>query len=186
MKQLCFVTGNVDKAKEAQEILGFPLEIAKVEIDEIQDTDIEKIAFKKAKDAFAVLQKPLIVDDAGLYINAWNGFPGPFVKHLAKAGGNELILRLMQTEANRTVILRAVIGFHDGEKIYTFVGEASGIMTKEERGTDGWGFDPIIIPSGHSRTFAEMGAEEKNNISHRKKALEKFREFLQEKNYNFQ
>lgn len=96
LKELYFVTSNRKKAQEAQEILGFPVKIFHAELDEIQEMDIKKIITKKAEAAYKTLKKPLIVDDVGMYVEAWNGFPGPFIKFLQEAGGmNELLLKWM-------------------------------------------------------------------------------------------
>jgi XTP/dITP diphosphohydrolase len=70
------------------------------------------------------------------------------------------------------------LGYHDGKDVHVFIGEVYGSIAVEERGTDGFGFDPIIIPNGQKLTYAEMGLEGKNTMSHRKRALELFREFL--------
>lgn len=186
MTALTFVTSNKGKVKESQEILGFPIKIADIELDEIQSMSLKEIVEKKAHEAYSQIKKPLIVDDAGLFIEAWNGFPGPFIKYMWNAGGSDLILRLMDKEENRKVVVSAAIGFHDGKKVHTFVGEINAELARHSRGTDGWGFDPIVVPDGLNKTFSEMGEEEKNNISHRKAVLKKFKEFLKEKNYQFE
>src|SRR3989344_9253219 len=171
MKQysLCIVSTNKGKVREAQHILGFPLEQIDLELDEIQSLDIEEIARKKAEEAFRIIKKPLIVDDVGLYLNVWKGFPGPLTKFLEKSSG---YLHMLRNEANRRAVVKAVIGYHDGKKVHTFLGEVEGEIVKSPRG-NGWGFDPIFMPIGKSKTFAEMTIEEKSKISHRKKALKK-------------
>ena len=176
--KLAFVTGNEGKIKEAQEILGIPIEIVKAELDEIQSLDIELIAKRKAQDAFAKLQKPLLVDDAGLFIEAWNGFPGAMVKFIDVAGGNELLLKMLVAESNRRAYFKSCVGFHDGKTISVFSGEAHGSIATTQRGNNGWGYDPIFIPEGSEQTFAEMTTEEKNKISHRRKALTKLQSYL--------
>jgi XTP/dITP diphosphohydrolase len=173
--ELYFITSNEGKIAEAQAILGFPISITKLEIDEIQDSDIEQIAYKKVAVAFAHIKKPVIVDDAGLYIEAWNGFPGPFVKYIDKAGTYELLLQMMHSEKNRNATFKAAIGYHDGKTIHTFLGEVKGKIALEKRGENGWGFDPIFIPEGYTQTFSELHGEVKNTLSHRKKALEKLK-----------
>jgi XTP/dITP diphosphohydrolase len=178
---LHFVTSNKGKATEAQMILGVPVQITELELPEIQSLDLEAIVREKVTYAFRKMHQPVFVDDVGLFISAWNGFPGPFIKFLLRAGGNELLLQMMTQEKNRVIVARAAIGFHDGEQIHTFVGEVSGSLTDTPRGTGGWGWDPVFIPEHSEKTFGEMTAEEKNAISHRRNALEKFREFLKKK-----
>lgn len=176
-----FATGNENKVNEVSKILGIPIEIARLELDEIQDVDIEKVARRKVEHAFEVLKKPVFVDDVGVYFSAWNGFPGTFAKFLQDAGGNEIILRMLSGEKDRKVMARCVIAFHDGEKVHTFIGEMNGVVIEKPKGITGWGYDPIIIPTGEIRTYAEMGEEEKNKISHRALALKHFKEFLNSK-----
>lgn len=178
---LYFVTSNKGKVEEAKDILGLPIQIAELELDEIQSLDLHEIVRKKVQAAYQQVKKPVFVDDVGLFVEVWNGFPGPFIKFMRMSGDydNDLLLRMMRHEANRTVIARGVIGFYDGKRLETFEGEVKGVLTAEERGIEGWGFDPIFEPEGRGQTFAEMGNEEKNKISHRKRALEKFKAFLE-------
>lgn len=178
-----FATGNENKVGEVSKILGIPLQIARLELDEIQDIDLEKVAIRKVTHAFEILKKPVFVDDVGVYFSAWNGFPGPFARFLQDAGGNNLILRMLKDETNRKVLVRDVVAFHDGRKVHTFVGELKGVIVDSPKGKLGWGYDPIIIPGGENRTYAEMGEEEKNKISHRALALAKFKDFLNSKEW---
>ncbi len=136
MNKLHFVTSNKNKARDAQEILGFPLEIVQLELLEIQSMDLEVIVMHKADEAFKILKKPLIVDDVGLFIDAWNGFPGPFVKFIGKNSYNQL-LRMLSSEINRKAYAKVAIGYHDGEKIHTFFGQMDGEIAFEERGESG-------------------------------------------------
>jgi XTP/dITP diphosphohydrolase len=140
--------------------------------------DIEYISRRKAEAAFAVLKKPVITDDVGVYFEAWNGFPGPFAKFLLLDLGNKKVLDIFKHEANRNVIIKSAISYHDGNKIHVFIGEIKATLATKARGTDGWGFDPIIIPNGETQTFAEMGAVKKNLLSHRRLALNKLKKYL--------
>lgn len=178
MKEIFFATGNKDKIIEAQAILDIPIKIATIEVDEVQSMDLEYIARRKTEEAYRILQNPVITDDVGVFIEAWNGFPGPFAKFILDELGNDKILEMLAREANRNVIVRSAIGYHDGKNVRVFIGEVRGTLALEQKGTDGWGFDPIIIPNGENQTFAEMGHDKKNQLSHRKKALDKLRIFL--------
>lgn len=181
MKKLLVATGNEGKVIELSEMLDIPLEFANVEIDEVQSMDLEYVARRKVEEAFRLLKKPVIVDDVGVYIEAWNGFPGPFAKYVLLQLGNKNILKLLDNEKNRKVIVKSAVGYHDGKKVHVFVGEINGKIASEERGTEGWGFDPIIIPQGEKETYAEMGTKKKNTLSHRRKAFEKLKAFLDSK-----
>lgn len=182
MQKLYFATRNKDKVKEAHAILGIPIEIADVEVDEVQSMDLEYVARRKAEEAFKILQKPLIVDDVCFKIAAWSGFPGPLVKHLLNAMGIKGLLKAMENETNKGVIVQNAIGYHDGKESHVFIGEFKGVIATEEKGTDGWGFDVIIIPEGEKLTLAELGTLHKNKMSHRFKSLQMLKEFLHNQN----
>lgn len=179
--ELSFVTSNKGKVKEAESILGFPIRIADIDLPEIQSLDLHEIVRAKALLAYEKVGKPVFVDDVGIFVDAWNGFPGPFIKYLREAGGNELLLRMLQQESIRTAVTKAVIGYYDGGKVEIFEGVARGEIVRSPRGADGWGFDPIFQPEGSSLTWSEMGDVEKNKISHRSQALAKFKDFLHNK-----
>lgn len=182
MKPILFVTGNKNKVIEAQKILEYPLEIADIDLDETQSLDINEVITKKAEAAYAILKKPLIVEDVGLYVKAWNGFPGPFIKFLHISGNNsyEMILKMLESFSDKTIEVKALIGYHDGEKVQIFEGSFNGQLV-EKRGEHGWGFDQFVIPDGHDKTFGEMEGELKHRISHRAKAFLKFKKFLKNK-----
>ncbi len=177
--KITFVTGNEFKVKETEEILDIGLEISKIELDEVQDLDLEKVALHKLNQAYEIIQKPVMIDDVSFEVNAWNSFPGPLVKWMLKAGnGPSLLLKLLEGEKDRSAKARLAIGFHDGEKPHLFFGEAKGSVADEIRGDNGFGWDRVFIPDGFDQTFAEMPLELKNSISHRGKALAQFQDFL--------
>ena len=178
MKKLLLATGNKGKLKEVQDILKIPIEAADIEIEEVQSMDLAYVARKKAEEAFRILKKPLIVDDVGFGIEVWNGFPGPLVKFLFLNLGNRKLIELLKGEKNRNVVIQCAVAYHDGKKVHTFIGEVNGTITLSPRGTEGWGFDPIIIPNGYTKTYAEMGQKGKNQLSHRRRALDKLKKFL--------
>ncbi len=181
MEPLNFVTGNKNKAREAQTILQIPINIVDLELDEVQSMDLEYVARKKAEEAFKIVGKPIMVDDVGVFIDAWNSFPGPFAKYVYEYIGNQKLLTLLKGEENRAVSVVAIIAYYDGENMHLFKGEMKGTISTEERGGQGWGYDPIVIPEGEEKTLAELGIEHKNHHSHRALALKKFRKFLESK-----
>lgn len=176
--KILFATGNQGKIDEAKAMLGVSLEIANIQIDEVQSMDLEYVARKKAQAAFDVLKKPVITDDVGLFIDAWKGFPGPFAKFVLETMGVDGLLDLLKNETNRKVIVKSGVAYHDGENIHYFEGEVQGSLATEQRGIEGFGFDPIIIPDRETQTYAEMGIEGKNRISHRRRALDKLKVYL--------
>ena len=171
---LYFASSNKHKFDEAKSILnhyGIQLEFFKCTLEEIQADSIKDIAIHKAKAAFALCRKPVIIEDAGLQIPALNNFPGPYSSYVFQTIGNKGILNLVGTR-NRQASFRSVIVYCDRKQIHYSSGIVSGKLSKVVRG-QGWGYDPIFIPDGKKQTFAQI-KDEKNLISHRYKALERF------------
>jgi XTP/dITP diphosphohydrolase len=172
--ELSVVTENKAKGVEALSILaslGVKARLVLMGKQEIQSESLEEIA----------LRKPLLVDDSGLFIEALNGFPGPYSSYVYKKIGVRGILKLMSGEVNRRACFKTAVAtiIPPLEKVYT--GETCGEITLEPRGEHGFGFDPIFIPENSKRTYAEMTLEEKNRISHRYKAYKKMVEDLKTK-----
>lgn len=177
--KITLVSSNKAKAGEVERILNIPVETASIEIGEIQSMDLEKIALHKLNQAYDVLKKPVIIDDVSFSVEAWNGFPGPLIKWILKAGdGPSLLLKMLDKEKNRRATASLAIGFHDGRKPHLFIGEAKGVIGKEIRGDNGFGWDKVFIPDGYRQTFAEMEPSLKDSISHRGDALSKLSDFL--------
>ena len=175
---ICFVTSNENKFNEVKSILKIDLERENIDLDEIQDVESEKIIKHKAKQAFLALKKPVLIEDTGLFIEAWKGFPGALIKWMLKLVGNEGICKMMEKEKNRSAEAKTYFCLYNGKKYDIFVGEIKGKIPINPKGKANFGWDPIFIPEGYSKTFAEMTQEEKNKISMRKIALEKLKKFL--------
>ena len=178
-KVVFFATGNFHKFNEARHVLAeFKIAAAmlRVEAIEIQDNDIENIAKASATDALKKTGLPLIVEDAGLFIEALNGFPGPYSSYVYQTLGTKGILKLMEKIEKRGASFHSVVAFcSPKENLRTFHGEVRGKISLQERGSHGFGFDPIFEPSNSDRkTFAEMSIHEKNKFSHRAQALREF------------
>jgi XTP/dITP diphosphohydrolase len=180
-----FATGNVHKFNEARSILtGLDIAVAmlRVKDTEIQSDSLVEIAQTSAQDVFKRCHLPVIVEDAGFFIDALRGFPGPYAAYAYKTIGNKGLLKLMENVEDRKAAFQSAIAYCDsysGAPV-CFEGEATGKITNEERrgnGKSGFGFDPIFQPSGSAKTFAEMTLEEKNGFSHRAKAVRKFAEW---------
>jgi len=185
-----FATGNIHKFNEGRSILT-ELDIAvgmlRVKDTEIQSDSLKEIAQTSAQEAFKRCHLPIIVEDAGLFIDALNGFPGPYAAYAYKTIGNKGLLKLMKSMEDRKARFQSAIAYCDSEAEapVVFEGEAKGEITVNERsrsGKSGFGFDPIFRPSGSIKTFAEMTLEEKNGFSHRAKAVRKFAEWYKKFN----
>jgi XTP/dITP diphosphohydrolase len=176
-----FVTSNIHKFFEARSMLaeyGIATAMLKIETVEIQNDDLEIIAKATAADAVEKCRLPIIVEDAGLFITALKGFPGPYSSYVYRTIGTKGILKLMQGVNSRVAQFRSVIAFKGPkEPMKCFHGNISGEISMKERGNSGFGFDPIFKPLNTHLTFAEMPTEEKNKCSHRAQALRKFAEW---------
>jgi len=183
-----FVTGNVGKFHEARAVLKeFDISTAmlSMETKEIQADDIDAIAKASALEAAMKSKMHIFVEDAGLFIQALNGFPGPYSSYVHKTLGNEGILKVMKNTIKREAYFHSIVAFCDSGKsssLKCFSGRIDGKITAKEQGKHGFGFDPIFAPSAQlDRTFAEMTQQEKNNHSHRAQALRKFGAWFRQK-----
>ena len=180
-----FATNNVNKFDEASRILAeynIAVGMLRVKSHEIQSESLEDIARASVMDAFEKCHLPIIVEDAGLFIDALNGFPGPYAAYAYKTVGNQGLLRLMKNVKARSARFESAVAYFSAElkSPVCFHGEVIGEIAREERrgsGRSGFGFDPIFKPLSSSETFAEMTIAEKNEHSHRARALRKFAEW---------
>ncbi len=180
-KMVFFVTGNFHKFNEVRSILspmGIAVGMLKIKGNEIQSDSITEIAENSAMEAFNRCHLPLIVEDAGLFIDELDGFPGPFAAYVYKTIRNKGILKLMENVQNRKATFRSAIVYYSQDTgPLLFEGQAEGEITLTERkgnGNSGFGFDPIFQPLESKKAFAEMTIEEKNKLSHRANAVNKF------------
>lgn len=186
MKKAVFVTGNDNKFKEVQRMLGneFPYELERVKLDltEIQGTNSE-IAVYKAKEATKWINDncgggtAVIIEDSGMGIDALGGFPGPYVKEFAKMIDKipKMALGAGDWHATATCVFAIANGFFIVE---VFKAEVKGMIAYEPRGTNGFGWDTVFIPNGSTKTFAEMTDEEKDRFSPRRFALAQMKAFF--------
>jgi len=173
-----FVTSNLDKVREAERILGFALQHAAVELDELQAETVGAVALAKARAAFQKLGRPVIVEDAGIELVGLGGFPGPFIKYWEKLGGLASICRTADGLGDRRVRAVCALGVCSDVGSRVVVGAIEGSLAAAPRGQNGFGWDAIFIPEGEERTFGEMSAAEKDARSHRRRAWESLRERL--------
>jgi len=180
-----FATNNVNKFNEARRVLAdynIAVGMLKVKSLEIQSESLKEISEASVIDAFETCRLPIIVEDAGLFVDALNGFPGPYSAYVYKTIGNQGLLRLMQNVKTRKACFKSVIAYlsKDLESPKCFCGQVRGeIVTEEKRGNgnSGFGFDPVFKPTGASKTFAEMNISQKNVFSHRAEAFRAFAEW---------
>ena len=186
MDRLFFLTSNNGKLAEAKDFflpLGYEVEqfLIEGEIPEViepQSDNLQLVASSKIQQAAAYLEEigekgSILVEDAGLFIDELNGFPGVYSASTLEKIGLHGILKLLDRNANRGAEFRACAALWDGNKTTLVEGICRGIITTEIKGSGGFGFDPIFAPldEGTGRTFGEMNKQEKGLYSHRSKAL---------------
>ena len=174
--RILFATSNHHKVMEANEVgKNFGVEFSHLmeRYPEIRDEDVSRVAEAGAKFVFEKIQKPVVVEDTGLFIEALNGFPGSYSAFVFKKIGNQGILQLLKEKENRNARFISAVGYCDSDGVRIFQGLVEGSIAREAKGGAGFGYDPIFIPEGQSETFAQ-DPEMKNGISHRRRAFEKF------------
>jgi len=181
MQKITFITGNEGKLREARAILS-ELDVVSKDIDlpEIQEIDAKKVIEAKLQEAYALHKGSYIVEDTSLYANALKGLPGPLIKWFLQTLGNDGLAELVYKYENHSAYASSMIGYitEQGDTHF-FEGRVDGKIVTPQGASD-FGWDPIFVPEGKEKTFAQMSADEKNAISHRKLAFTKLADFLDE------
>ena len=190
MNTLIFATNNAHKLGEVQALLGGAFALKTLRecgiTEDIPETaaTLEGNALQKARYVHERTGADCFADDTGLEVEALGGEPGVRSARYATDGhdfaaNNRLLLKNLEGKSNRKARFRTVIALILGGTEYLFEGIVEGTIIDHEAGAEGFGYDPLFVPAGEERTFAEMSAEEKNAISHRGRAVAKLVEFLQ-------
>lgn len=175
MLELFFATNNLNKVREAELVLsrfGISLKAVAASKVEIQSSSLKEIAIHAARNAYGSVRRPVVVEDSGLFIDALNGFPGPYSSYVYRTIGLKGVLKLLDGVADRKArfVAAVALAVNDND-IYVFEGSVEGYISSEIRGSHGFGFDPIFVPIGCNKTFGEMDIAEKTTYSHRGKAF---------------
>ena len=184
MKEIYFITGNKGKVAEAQKKfseLGIKVIQKNLGYPEIQVETLEEVALFGVEHVLKNIDKAFILEDAGLFIDSLKGFPGVYSAYVFHTIGCKGILKLMQNVGGekRSATFKSVYAYGEpGKKPMLFLGECNGSISLEEKGSNGFGYDPIFIPKNSDKTFAEMSADKKNILSHRGKSLDKLLDFF--------
>ena len=168
------VTGNPGKLAEARRICGVGLEAVEVELPEIQSLDLYQVLRAKGREAFRRLSRPVVVEETGLELAALNGFPGPLVKWMLEAVGAEGIARTALVLGDTRAVARCALLYLDRRREVDAEGTTEGELVAAPRGDGGFGWDPVFLPAGESRTYGEMSPAEKDRLSHRARAWRAF------------
>ena len=189
-KELVFATNNAHKLSEVSTILGDKIKLLSLkdincndDIPETADT-LEGNALLKARYIYEKYGVDCFADDTGLEVEALNGAPGVYSARYAGGDGHDSeanmnkLLDNLQGESNRNARFRTVVAMILNGEEYLFEGIVNGTIIEAKRGTTGFGYDPIFMPESYTETFAELGEEVKNQISHRSRAVHKLCKFL--------
>jgi XTP/dITP diphosphohydrolase len=188
-KKLCFATNNPHKLQEIQAILGDSFELLSLKdincTEELPETGstIEANSLEKAQYVYDHYEVDCFADDSGLEVDALNGEPGVDSAHYAgpqrsHADNINLLLQNLGNQTNRNARFKTVITLVQNGEVHQFEGIIDGKILTSKKGTEGFGYDPVFMPEGFDRTFAEMSLDEKGQISHRARAFQKLITFL--------
>lgn len=192
MRNLVFATNNQHKLNEVKSVVGEKFRIlslkdidCKDDIPETADT-LEGNALMKARYIYDKYGVDCFADDTGLEVDALDGQPGVYSARYAGEENDSQknmnkLLKVLKDESNRKARFRTVLALIENGKASCFEGIVEGVITHEKSGDAGFGYDPIFVPTGYEKTFAELGDDEKNKISHRALAIHKLSDYLNEK-----
>jgi XTP/dITP diphosphohydrolase len=170
MIRFTIVTGNQEKLVELRRIIPASIQFDHHELDlhEIQSLDLDEIIADKARRAYEILQKPVLVEDVAAGLEALNGLPGPFIKFFHQKLGEQALYELGGESGRATIF--CVAAYYDGGKLLIGHGQVAGKVV-EPRVDNGFGFNKIFVPDGYGQTFAEMAPELHDRLSHRGNAI---------------
>ena len=186
---LLFATSNKNKVLEIKKVLPKEFNIKSLddigfceEVPENENT-IEGNAIFKANYIYKKYNLNVFADDTGLEVDSLNGKPGVHSARYAGISKNSAdninkLLKKLKNKKNRKARFKTIIALILNSKIHTFEGVVEGIITKKPKGDNGFGYDPVFIPRGYTKTFGELSIEEKNSISHRSLAMNKLIDFI--------
>lgn len=189
-RDIVFATNNAHKLSEIRRIIGERFRVLSLSDigchEDIPETGmtLEENALMKARYVREHYGYDCFADDTGLLVDALGGAPGVYSARYAGGDGHDseanmrLLLRNMDDKDNRSSRFRTVIALIEGDVEHLFKGECEGLITREREGTDGFGYDPVFLPTGYNLTFAQMSPDEKNAISHRGRAVSKLISYL--------
>lgn len=178
IKEITLITSNENKVQEFERLLGFKIKHQKIDLPEPQATDVRKVAEEKATKAYELLGRACLVDDTGLTIHAWGELPGALIRWFLDNVGSQGIIKMLGEDAPRDATVTTALGYCDENGSRVFTGEVHGKIAQFPIGDNGFGYDPIFIPDGQSKTFAQLSDIEKDNCSMRQLAVRSMKENL--------
>lgn len=174
-----FITGNQSKADYLSRQLGVRLAHQKIDLDELQSTDLHVIVEHKLRQAYHLMKRPVLVEDVGLSFNALGDLPGPYIKWFVEHAGDEACCRMLDGFEDRSAVIRCTFGYFDGERMEFFDSALPGTISTTPKGDNGFGFDRFFINEGYDITRAEMSQEEnERTYAEQMKPFAKVRAFI--------
>ena len=175
-----FITGNQYKADYLSRKLGVTLEHQKIDLVEMQSTDLHEIVAHKLRQAYKICQKPVLVEDVSLVFNALGDLPGPYIKWFIDHAGDEACCRMLDGFADRSAVVQCTFGYFDGQMMKFFDSELPGMISDKPKGKNGFGFDRFFINDGYTITRAEMTQEDnERTYAELMKPFAKVKNFIQ-------
>lgn len=185
-KEIWFSSNSEEKLDELNKILEcsvaknkLKFHYHKIQTREIQTDNMDDLIRHKALETFKKIKRPVLVEHTSLILKGWGDLPGGLTQIIWDRLGEDDFIKLVKKK--RKAVARTYLGYIDGRKLYTYIGEVKGKLAEAPIGDNGFKWDRVFIPKGHDRTFAQMNKEEKNRISMRKKAIDAFLQALIEK-----
>lgn len=186
MTDFVFISGNQPKVNYLVKWLGRPVDHQKIELDEIQSLDLRTVVEDKARRAYAIVQRPVLVEDVALTFKAFGQLPGTFIKWFLEEVGTEGLCRMMGPFDDKRAVASIMYGLFDGQELHTFEAHMEGTVPDEPRSLEErereWGsnrsWNSVFIPAGSQKTYAQTTDEEIQRFSHRAVAVAKLRSYL--------
>ncbi|HEY7019629.1 MAG TPA: non-canonical purine NTP pyrophosphatase [Ktedonobacterales bacterium] len=183
---LVFATTNFGKLQEVRAMLPFEVTHLPIHLPEIQALDVDEVVRAKAEWGYEHVGVPVLVEDTGLAFTAWNGLPGALIRWFMESVGSKGLCRMLSGEDDRGAVAKCVFDLFDGHEHRLFSGLVQGTIALAPRGQNGFGWYDILIPNGHTVTFAEMPVGQRHTLTMRKLAVDQLRMFLESSNLNEQ
>ncbi len=181
MQTITFITGNQKKIDQLNRYVTYPVNHQPLDLEEIQSLDIAEVAAAKARAAYAIIGGPVLVEDAALACVALNGLPGTFEKWYLERLGTQGLIDALAAYDDKRAVAQVCYALCDETGVHLFQNERSGVIVSEPRGeANPFGWNPVFMPDGFTKTWAEMTLEESAASSLRQPAIAQFDQFVRE------